>query len=141
MTLVLDASVMIPALVPEPATDKVQRFLGAVRGVVVLSDFAAAEVCSGISRLLRTREITLLTAQQRLQAFDVMRASFFEGASVEPDDVRSAQSIVRRFDLMLKTPDAVHVAIAQRLGGTLVTLDQRLAISARALGLTVDVPA
>jgi predicted nucleic acid-binding protein len=36
--------------------------------------------------------------------------------------------------------DALHIAIAQRLDATLVTFDQRMAASARALGMAVATP-
>jgi hypothetical protein len=60
---------------------------------------------------------------------------------VEAANVRLADIFVRRFDLMLRTPDALHTAIYSRLGLTLVTLHRRLANAARALGLAVIVPA
>ena len=47
---------------------------------------------------------------------------------------------VRRFDLKLRAPDALHAAICRRLGMRLVTLDRRLAAAARALGIDVLVP-
>ena len=45
---------------------------------------------------------------------------------------------VRRFDLALRAPDALHLAIARRLDATLVTLDRRLAAAAGELGIAVD---
>jgi hypothetical protein len=47
---------------------------------------------------------------------------------------------VRRFDLLLRAPDALHAAICRRLDLTLVTLDQRLAKAAREVGIEVNVP-
>ena len=40
----------------------------------------------------------------------------------------------------LRTPDAIHIAIAQRIRATLVTFDQRMSESARALGMAVATP-
>jgi uncharacterized protein len=51
-----------------------------------------------------------------------------------------ATTFLRRLDLPLKTPDAIHIAIAQRLGATLVTFDRQMAASARALGTPVETP-
>ncbi len=45
---------------------------------------------------------------------------------------------VRRFDLALRAPDALHLAIARRLDATLVTLDRRRAAAAGELGIAVD---
>jgi uncharacterized protein len=51
-----------------------------------------------------------------------------------------ANIFVHRFDLMLRAPDALHAAVCQRLGLTLVTLDQPLARAATALGVAVVNP-
>jgi predicted nucleic acid-binding protein len=39
--------------------------------------------------------------------------------------------------MTLLTADAIHIAVAQRLGATLVTVDQRMAAAARTLGIAV----
>ena len=40
-------------------------------------------------------------------------------------------------DLPLRTPDALNIAIAQRVGADLLTFDHKMAASARSLGTTV----
>jgi hypothetical protein len=55
-------------------------------------------------------------------------------------DCRLANIFVRRFDLRLRVPDALHAAICRRLGMRLVTLDRRLAAAARTLEIDVLVP-
>jgi hypothetical protein len=47
---------------------------------------------------------------------------------------------VRRFDLALRVPDALHLAIARRLDVALVTLDRRLATAAGELGVAAEMP-
>jgi predicted nucleic acid-binding protein len=47
---------------------------------------------------------------------------------------------LRRLDLPLKTPDAIHIAIAQRVDATLVTFDWQMAAAARALGTIIATP-
>jgi predicted nucleic acid-binding protein len=104
---------------------------------LVVSEFAAAEVASALSRLVRTGLINPEDAVVRLSDFDAWRA----GAAIEMDfqasDIRLAQVYVRRFDLMLRTPDALHVAACRRANHKLVTLDKRLAVAAKALGVEV----
>lgn len=139
--MLLDASVLVPALVPQRSTSAVERFFRAGNEDAFVDDFAAAEVCSALSRLVRTGSLSRNDGAVRLAVFDVMRTTMWLPQGVVPADVRRAEQIVRRFDLMLKTPDALHAAIAERLGARLVTLDQRLAVAARALGIEVDVPA
>jgi hypothetical protein len=63
-----------------------------------------------------------------------------EPIDIQPSDARLANTYVRRFDLLLRAPDALHAAICRRLDLTLVTLDQRLAKAAREVGIEVNVP-
>jgi uncharacterized protein len=56
---------------------------------------------------------------------------------LEAGDIAQADLFVRRLDLPLLAPDAIHIAIAQRLRATLVTFDRQMATAARTLGLAV----
>jgi uncharacterized protein len=57
---------------------------------------------------------------------------------IQASDTRLAYIYVRRFDLRLRAPDALHVAVARRLDAVLVTLDRRMATAAIDLGVTVE---
>lgn len=59
-------------------------------------------------------------------------------AEINTVDVRLADAYVRRFDLALRVPDALHLAIARRLDVALLTLDRRMAAAARELGIAVE---
>ena len=61
-------------------------------------------------------------------------------ADIRGSDIRLAAAYVRRFDLALRAPDALHPAVAERLSVPLVTLDRRLATAARELGVSVEDP-
>ncbi len=52
-------------------------------------------------------------------------------------DVTRADALMRRLDLPLRTPDALHIAIAERVGATLATFDVKMAAAARVIGLPV----
>jgi hypothetical protein len=56
---------------------------------------------------------------------------------IATEDVVLAEAMLRRLDLNLRAPDAIHIAIARRLGATLMTFDDKMARSAHALGLAV----
>jgi hypothetical protein len=140
LSLYLDASALLPAFIPEPSSATVAAFLRAADDALLVGTFAAAEVASAVSRLARTRALTSLEANSALLAFDEWCAIGADMVEVEPIDVRLAAVFVRRFDLMLRAPDALHIAVCQRLGSTLVTLDLRLAAAARDLGVEVSVP-
>ena len=49
----------------------------------------------------------------------------------------NADALVRRLDLGLRAPDALHIATARRLGATLFTFDLGMASAARMLGLSL----
>jgi hypothetical protein len=141
VSVYLDASALVAMLVREPGSAAIDAFLERYDGALGLSDFAAAEVASAVSRLVRTKLIALEDAEARLSDFDAWRSIRTELIDIEASDARLANAYVRRFDLMLRAPDALHAAICRRLGLTLVTLDQRLAKAAAQLGIEVRVPA
>ncbi len=140
MSAYLDASVLLPILVEEPSSAAVDAFMLAGDQELLVSDFAAAEVASALSRLVRTNLLQEQDAVQRLADFDVWRAATSSPVDVHAADVRLANAYVRRFDLMLRAPDALHLAIARRLDATLVTLDHRIVIAATELGVAVAEP-
>ena len=137
MSIYLDTSVLIPTLVEEPVSGAVEAYLK-TRPERLISDFAAAEVASGLSRLVRTSLLTAAEAAVRLADFDAWRAATSSPAELNSADARLAYTYVRRFELMLRAPDALHLAIARRIDATLVTLDRRLARAAREFGITVE---
>jgi len=53
-------------------------------------------------------------------------------------DVFAAGGFIRRLDLNLRTPDAIHIAVCQRSDSVLATFDRRLAAAAENLGLAVE---
>ena len=136
----LDASVMIPILVKEPASAAVDAFMLAVQHKPWVSDFASAEVASAVSRLVRTGRLQASDGAACLSDFDVWRVAMTQPAETHAADVRLAGVFVRRFDLAMRVPDALHLAIARRLDATLITLDRRLATACRELGIAVEVP-
>ncbi len=140
MIAYLDASVLLPNLLPEPASAAVDLFLDGLPTAPLVSDFAAAEVASAISRLVRTGSLTESVANRRLADFDAWRAEGAETIEIVGADIRLCGVIVRRFHLGLRAPDALHVAICRRLSATLVTLDRRLAAACEAFGVLVTPP-
>jgi uncharacterized protein len=75
-----------------------------------------------------------------LADFDEWRASATEVVEMDAHDCRLANAYVRRFDLKLRAPDALHAAICRRLELQLATFDRRLAAAARALEINVGLP-
>ncbi|MBV9508980.1 MAG: type II toxin-antitoxin system VapC family toxin [Caulobacteraceae bacterium] len=140
MSLYLDASVLLPILIHEPSSPRIDRFMAEAAEPLLVSEFAAAETASALSRLIRIGHLNGDDAKERLLDFDAWRATETSLVDVESADVRSAAVIVRRFELRLRAPDALHLAISRRLDAVLVTLDIRLAQAAHAIDLPVIQP-
>lgn len=137
MSLYLDASVLLPTLINEAGSANVDSLLRQNPGGLFISEFAVAEVASALSLSVRIGRLAEEDATERLAYFDTWRAARAENIDVERMDVRSAGLIVRQFDLMLRTPDALHIAICHRLGASMATLDRRLAAASASLGVPV----
>ena len=132
----LDASAILPLLIEEPGSAAVDRFLATAAQPLIVSEFAAAEVASALSRLGRTQALEgPQDAVRRLADFDSWRASSTGDIDLSAADIRLASMFVRRFDLMLRAPDAIHAAVCQRADLLLVTMDPRLARAAQELGV------
>ncbi len=137
MSFYLDASAILPILVEEAASVTVDAFVSGLGEPLVVSAFAAGETASAVSRLVRTGRVNANEARALLDSFDAWRTTSAIPAQLAPSDVEVADLYVRRFDLMLRMPDALHIAICRRERHVLVTLDRRMAEAARALGVEV----
>jgi hypothetical protein len=134
VSLYLDASVVVPTLVQEDSSAAVLAFLAAASEQLLVSEYAAAEVASAVSRLVRMRDLTLDEGRESLEQFDVWRAADTLPIELENPDVVAAAALVRRFELKLRTPDALHLAVCVRAGARMVTLDFDLGEAAVAIG-------
>ena len=134
MSLYLDASVIVALFTDDPFTQRADSFLNNNLSILSVSDFAAAEFAAAIARQVRMREMSSRDARTVFSTFDAWSSRATERLNISPADVVSAEAFLRRLDLPLRAPDALHIAIAQRIGAMLVTFDQKMAANAAALG-------
>jgi uncharacterized protein len=111
----LDANILVALLTPEPLSERADEFVRNHPERLIVSDFAAAEFVSAIARRVRTGETTVEDARRDLADFEVWTARSTERTDLNAGDVAAATAYLRRFDLTLVTPDALHIAIARRL--------------------------
>ena len=137
MSLYLDASVVVALLTDDPFTRRADTFLRNNASVLIVSDFAAAEFASVIARHVRTEDITPNDARIVFSTFDAWVARTARREAIRAEDVAVAAAFLRRLDLTLRTPDAINIAITQRVGATLITFDDKMIANARALGISV----
>lgn len=141
MSVYLDTSVVVPLLVQDHFSARAETLLTAGAMDVVVSDFTAAEFASVMGVRRRSRILSIAQATKALSNFDSWIKANAAAAETLPTDMRDAGAMLQRLDMTLRMPDAVHIAIARRLGAELATFDMRVAADARALGERVVVPA
>jgi hypothetical protein len=133
----LDASFLVALLTAESSSRRADQFVSSVTLPLLVSDFSAAEFSSAIARTVRNHEATVNEARMIFAAFDDWRGRRARPIAIRPADIELATAFMRGLDLPLKTPDAIHIAMTQRLGASLVTLDRSMTATARTLGVPV----
>jgi predicted nucleic acid-binding protein len=132
----LDTNAIIGLLTADPLSARVGAVLRRGAEPLIISDFAAAEFSAVVGRKARTGVITRQHALDALAALDQWRVRISR-IELEAGDIARADVFLRRLDLPLQAPDAIHIAMAQRLNATLVTFDRQMASAARVLGIAV----
>ena len=135
MSHYFDASALVPMLIQEAKSAAIDTFVQSLNERPIVSGFAAGEVASALARLVRTGGLTAQIAQNLFNDFDAWRTGDTQGIDVLNSDVAQAAVFVRQFDLGLRMPDALHLALAQRSSLPLVTLDERMVKAGSALGV------
>ncbi|RYY23771.1 MAG: PIN domain-containing protein [Sphingomonadales bacterium] len=135
----LDASAAVAAITQEAHSDRIWRWLGDNADAPILcSGWTTTEVSSALSIKVRTGAFSL---EDRLSAWNSWRR--FRDASladiaVLPDHFETAARFCDRPELGLRAGDALHIAIAESGGLTLVTFDTTMARAALELGIPVE---
>ena len=137
MSVYFDASVLVALFTLDPFTERAKAFMRSTMPAPVVSDFAAAEFASAVARRVRTKDLTPAEARSAFRSFDAWTAQVTQRTQISHGDIRAAETFLRRLDLNLLTPDALHPALAQRMGASLVTFDSMMATCARALKIPV----
>jgi predicted nucleic acid-binding protein len=139
LSLYLDASVLVPMFIDDAFSERADLLLRVSATEVLVSDFASAELASAINRRVRMRQVAAEEGRKALTNFDSWIGQLASRVEIASADVAKAAAFLRRLDLNLRTPDAIHIATAQRLDADLATFDERMAESARSLGARVRV--
>ncbi len=78
-------------------------------------------------------------AEKVSDLFDThLRDGLYGRRSLSTSHYRLARDYVARFDMPLKAPDALHLALCAAEGLTLLTADRQLARNAEALGMRTE---
>ena len=134
MNVYFDASVIVSFVITDALTPRVDAYITREKPTAVVSDFAAAEVASALSLRVRAGTMAQDGARAALGQMDLWRAQA-EAYQLTSTDILIADGFLRRLDLPLRAPDAIHLAIARRLDIAIATGDLRMRDCAGRLGI------
>jgi uncharacterized protein len=127
--LYLDSSAFVKAVVAEPESPALRRFLRRQRGRRASSALLRTEAMRAVRFLHPDARSQVRVALRRVDLVGIDEQILDQAGLLEPAVVR--------------TLDAIHLATALALGddlGTVVTYDDRMAEGARQLGLPTSTP-
>ena len=125
MAAYLDTSHLVPLFFNEPGSRAVRARAGRERRLWV-STWTLAEYASAVAFKLRSGQTTPKTADEaRLRLSAVVASGGLDVIDVERVDIERAGSVCMAHASGLRTPDALHAALAARLALPLLTCDRR----------------
>lgn len=136
----LDTSVVVALLLRDAHSTKANAWLLRAMPAMLLSDFCAVEFAALVSRRVRMGTLAHDNAARTLEEFDRWRSDVVQSLHCAPEHIAQAEQAVRDFETKLNAADAVHLAVAKRIGVTLATFDARLAEAAARHGVSVIIP-
>lgn len=132
----LDASFLIPLVKPDVLSDRVEAVVrGLAHEGLVTSHWTVVECRSGLAREVRMGMVSASDFKSYRQQLDETIAAGFHIALPTEDDFRVAAALIEKPELGLRSGDAIHLAIAQRLEVGLLTLDRKIIAIARDNGI------
>lgn len=137
VSVYLDTSVIVALFVVDPLNDRAETAMRNLHDQVIVSDLSGAEFASVIAQRVRTRDLSSSEAQAAFDNFDLWSSRYAQLVGMEGSDVSGGAALLRRLDLPLRTPDALHIAITRRIGCPLLTFDRAMEKAARALGVNI----
>ena len=106
----------------------------------MISDWTLVEAASALALKVRAGHLTPEQARAVRSHLDRWATDSFETLAIGRDAFRGATRLLDRPGTQLRAGDALHLAIAQDEGTTLVTFDVVLASEAASAGIAVDDP-
>lgn len=134
-----DSSCLIAMVTVEPRTPQVLTWLSSrTDSDLCSSDWCATEVASALAIKVRTGQLTANLADAAWQAFEDACNGLLRLVTIGSADFAQAAQFCRVHQSGLRSGDALHLAVAQRLQcRAMWSLDKNLNLNARASGLAV----
>jgi predicted nucleic acid-binding protein len=132
-----DASALVALFVGDEFGERAEQYIADHNPTILVSDFAAVEFASAVSRLVRMQLLSRSAAEGVFIDFDAWRRGSTTAIDVGAEDLAAAQAFLRRLEFNLRAGDAIHIGVAQRAQAALATFDRRMAEVASVLGVAV----
>lgn len=131
----LDTSIVVAYYLPEPLSDQIQASYR-TQPSRTISDLVELEFVSALSLRLRVGSLDRTRVDRVLSLFmNHLESGLYGRVHLHAGHYRLARGYIARFDLPLKAPDALHLAICASGGMVLITADGQLARNAQALDI------
>ncbi len=140
MNFYLDASAIVPLILRDAHTERMSAWIVEPPGEIIVSDFAALEFSSVVSRHVRINALSEGDGRKAIDLFEEWSHASATRTSIASADLALAERLVRDFTTKLAAADALHLASTINLGTALVTFDQRLLDAARSKGASAIAP-
>ncbi len=138
MSFYLDTSVVVPLLIDEIHSQRIGGWLaGQQHAALSVSLWTTTEISSALSLRIRTGTLSTTTRDAALGLWARLCRDSFGTLDIEAAHFTRAAALVDRHTLGLRAPDALHLAIAEASGATMVTFDERLKSACLAFGVQV----
>ncbi len=128
-----DTSALVSYFIPDTHSLSAIAAIDAAGQTLRIADFAVAEFSAVLGGFVRDRALAPVGALTFNGLIDEWAAS--RSVTATPADLQATIALVRRAELGLRAPDALHLAICRRIGASLLTFDQRQADAAAVLGI------
>lgn len=133
----LDTSLLVAALTREARTREIQEWLAEqAPGTLAISDSVITEFSGALALKVRTGALSAAQRADVVAAFTSLAEASLITLPVTGPDFRTAARFLDRPDLVLRSGDALHLAVAANHGARLCTLDRRQEEAAVAVGVS-----
>lgn len=134
----LDTSILVSALTNEKRSRDVYAWLEVHHATLCISGWGQTEFSAALSAKLRSQTMTTEENQMARRGFAVLVAANLTDVPVLPIDFRRAARLAEKHGTGLRGGDALHLAIAERQGTVLCTLDRGQAAAGAALNIATQ---
>ena len=132
-----DTSLLLPVYVPEVNSETAGNVVKEAKEILI-SDLTVAEFLVGLARKVKLGTLSQEGAAQVRTAFEQHIAEgYLQRLAFASPHSEAAGQLALQSPVMLRTLDAIHLALAIEHGATIATLDGKLAEAARTMGVEV----